>query len=162
MAFGKQKTFLKVTRLLVWAPLLFSSCAAAKPGRIIGPVGVMPPIQWTREEQASDLAIRTLRKTEDASFHRIRLGGSEEPHIHKTHDVAVFVLSGEALLRLGKKTYELKKGDVAEIPRNKLHWAENLSDPPCEVYAVFTPAFDGEDYHPVERSGGLRPRIVRN
>ena len=91
------------------------------------------------------MAIRNLWKTEDASAHIIRLRTAEKPHVHEHHDLTVFVLSGSARVFLDGKFILSHAGDVIEIPRGTLHWAENLDKDASEVYAVFTPTYDGQD-----------------
>lgn len=126
------------------------SCQTTKRGMIVSPLTATVTVEWTDEEKHKEIAVRKLRETPHASYHIIRLNASEKPHIHLNHDLAVFVLAGEAIVHLENKAIKIKPGDVVEIPRGIVHWGEILNNNPCEVYAIFTPAFDGVDHQLVE------------
>ncbi|MBI3307600.1 MAG: cupin domain-containing protein [Candidatus Omnitrophica bacterium] len=102
---------------------------------------------WSEEDRTKVLAVQTLKITPEASYHWIRLNGAEKSHIHKEHDLAVFILKGKARFYFADHKIDVKSGDVIEIPRGKIHRAEKKSKEPVEVYAVFTPPFDGKDHH---------------
>jgi mannose-6-phosphate isomerase-like protein (cupin superfamily) len=104
---------------------------------------------WSESEQAKPIAVRRLRSTKETSVSLIRLAGAEQPHIHKDHDLVVVLLSGSARLHLGMNTVEVHPGDVMEIPRGVVHWAENTGPGASEVYAIFSPPYDGLDNLPV-------------
>jgi quercetin dioxygenase-like cupin family protein len=104
---------------------------------------------WTPDELAKPIAVRPLRRTAETSVSLIRLAGAEQPHIHKDHDLVVILLTGSARLHLGGRTVAVRAGDVMEIPRGVVHWAENTGPGASEVYAVFSPPFDGRDNLPV-------------
>lgn len=123
-----------------------SGCrASAARGSVVTPREALK-INWSAEDLQKPIAVRFLRKTPQASFHIIRLKGAEKPHRHVVHDLSVFMISGRARVHLGKLTYEMRAGDVAEIPQGTLHWAESLASEGSEVYAVFTPPYDGKDF----------------
>ncbi len=127
---------------------LGSSCTflmVTKKGRIIGPHDISSQVEWTKEELEKEVALRNLRDTQEASFYLIRLSASERPHTHDFHDLVVFVLEGEGLVHLTDKTFKVKPGDVIEIPRGVVHWAEIIDNKPCVVYAIFTPPLEGPD-----------------
>ena len=143
----KELDFLKyVTVFLV--SLFCASCQTAK-WSVISPEATFKQVTWDKTELAGDVAIRTLRQTPEASFHIIRLNKSEKPHIHERHDLVVYVLKEEALVHYRDKTVKVKRGDVIEVPKGTIHWAETVHNKPAEVYAVFTPPFDGKDVKPV-------------
>ena len=95
------------------------------------------------------MVVRRLRVTPETSHHIIRLKNAEKPHIHKHHDLTVFVLEGTAVIHFDNKNLIAKAGDVIEIPRGVVHWAENLDRRGSQVYAIFNPPYEGKDYHPV-------------
>ncbi len=124
-------------------------CATTARGRVITPDGDLPAPTWTVEEQAKPIAVHRLRATAETSISVIRLAGAEQPHIHKDHDLVVVLLSGAARLHLGQRVIDVHPGDVMEIPRGTVHWAENTGAGASEVYAVFSPPYDGRDNLPV-------------
>lgn len=127
--------------------LLFSSAAHA--AEILTPEGVLREPGWSAEEQAADLSKKLIKNSPDSSSFWIRLKVSEKPHVHQDHDVTVVVLRGKSLMHLGLQVREIKEGDIIEIPRGIVHWAENKGPEPCLVYAVFTPVLEGKDYREV-------------
>ena len=131
---------------------LLASCASpgTGSGRVISPQGLPIRVVWSEQERAKDITLKTLRTTAEASFHLIHLKGTEKPHVHELHDVAVFILSGEAEVSVSGRAVKMKTGDVVEIPRGVVHWARNLDPEATVVYAVFTPPYDGKDWRGVE------------
>jgi len=119
------------------------SCAAVKNAGVVS--------SWTEEEKARDVALRTLKVTKEASFHLVRVRTGEKPHVHDSHDGTVFVLSGRFLVYLGDLTVTVGPGDVLEIPRGVVHWAENIHPDASEAYVIFTPPYDEKDWRPVSR-----------
>jgi mannose-6-phosphate isomerase-like protein (cupin superfamily) len=133
------------------AVLLFAITACATParGRVVTADGPAEPVIWTAEEQARPIAVRALRATPGTSLSLIRLRAAEKPHIHQHHDLVVVMLSGGGVLHLGERSIAVHPGDVMEIPRGTVHWAENTDPLASEVYAVFSPPYDGLDNIPV-------------
>lgn len=137
--------------VVVCAALLLSACADTTPdrGRVLASEGVSEQTPWTPEELAKPIAVRRLRATAEVSVSLIRLKDAEKPHIHQAHDLVVVMLSGGGVLHLGERSIQVKPGDVMEIPRGTVHWAENTHPAGSEVYALFSPPYDGTDNIPV-------------
>jgi quercetin dioxygenase-like cupin family protein len=72
--------------------------------------------------------------------------------MHKLHDATVTMLRGEGYLMLGKNRINLKTGDIIHIPRGAPHYYVNMASEPTVALAVYSPAFDGKDTHPVKLS----------
>lgn len=53
------------------------------------------------------------------------------------------LLSGSGVLHIGDRVVSVKPGDVMEIPRKVVHWAENKDPEASVVYALFSPPYDG-------------------
>lgn len=139
-------------RRLVLCALVLAGCSAPPTpprGRVITTLPEPVAPLWTADELAKPIAVRRLRATAEVSVSLIRLAGAEQPHIHKDHDLVVVLLSGTARLHLGGRTIDVRPGDVMEIPRGVVHWAENTGPEASEVYAVFSPPYDGRDNLPV-------------
>jgi quercetin dioxygenase-like cupin family protein len=135
---------------LACLPFLLALCACAPDrGRVVSAQQDLLDPAWTPEELAKPIAVRRLRATPAMSVSVIRLAGAEQPHIHQEHDLVVVLLTGEARLHLGGRVVAVHSGDVMEIPRGTVHWAENAGPGASEVYAVFSPPYDGLDSHPV-------------
>jgi len=133
------------------ASAVVSTPAASAP-KIVTPDGPLPPVTWSDEELAKDVALKTVRQTEGASYHVVRLLRAERPHAHDRSDLSVFVLSGAVNMHIAGRIVPLAAGDVVEVPKGVPHWAENASSGASMAYVVFVPAFDGKDRRPVEES----------
>jgi mannose-6-phosphate isomerase-like protein (cupin superfamily) len=48
-------------------------------------------------------------------------------------------------MHLADRVIDVGPGDVIDVPRGVVHWAENVGDGASEAYAVFAPPFDGKD-----------------
>ena len=127
------------------ALLLLSRGVPAQSPMVALPDGVQTVPVWSAEELARDIAVRSLQRSEYASTHLIRLRGSEEPHFHDRHDLAITLLSGASVLHFADRDIALRAGDTAFIPRGSYHWAENTGTDASVVFAVFAPPFDGKD-----------------
>ncbi len=106
-------------------------------------------ITWTREDRQKEIAVQHLRKTDSASHHLVRLKGAEQPHVHEHSDLTVTVLSGKVRMHLDKHVIEVKAGQVIDIPRGTMHYAENLAPSASEAYTVFSPPLQKDDNRPV-------------
>jgi quercetin dioxygenase-like cupin family protein len=93
---------------------------------------------WTPAEQERAVAERPLLRTPEASTALLRLTGAEPPR-RATHDRVLVVLSGVVHLHVGEVVHVLRPGDVAQIPRGTVHWAENRDAGASELYVVSFP-----------------------
>lgn len=66
-------------------------------------------------------------------------------HKHQFHSEHVYVMEGEAQMRLGDKTFKIKKGDLVFIPKNTIHAVKTTSKQPLKVISIQAPLFDGKD-----------------
>lgn len=128
--------------------LTAAGCASKRGPEVITPNGLLTG-SWTPQERSLNISGKKSHGTAEASYHFIRIRGAENPHIHRNHDLHVVLLSGEAKVHFKDREFEMKPGDIVEIPRGTYHWAENLSKQGSEVYAIFTPPYDGKDYEEV-------------
>lgn len=68
-----------------------------------------------------------------------------KPHKHLTHSEHVYVIDGEAEMRLGDKTVKIKNGDIVFIPKGTVHAVKVTSKRPLKVLSVMAPHSDGTD-----------------
>jgi len=66
-------------------------------------------------------------------------------HKHLYHSEHISVLEGTGIMKLGKKSFELKAGMVVFIPKGTIHWVKTTSKIPLKVLSVQSPYFDGQD-----------------
>lgn len=69
------------------------------------------------------------------------------PHYHKISEEIYYVSSGSGKVRVSDETFEIKKGSVIYVPKNKVHALENKSDvDELHVLCVTSPAYTEEDF----------------
>lgn len=66
-------------------------------------------------------------------------------HKHVYHSEQVYVLQGEAVMRLGEQVITIKPGDIINIPKNTVHEVKVTSDEPMQVISFQAPFFEGKD-----------------
>jgi uncharacterized RmlC-like cupin family protein len=66
------------------------------------------------------------------------------PHLHRNHDEAFYVLSGELTLRIGSRTVTGRAGSFLMVPRGIVHQPSNQSSEPVHVLLIFSP--EGMDH----------------
>ena len=98
---------------------------------------------------ADNIKVTNLGRSTSASQHVVQIRDREFLHVHKLHDATVTMLRGQGYLVLDKKRVNLKAGDVIHIPRGIAHQYVNTTGEPTVALAVYAPAFDGKDTHPV-------------
>ncbi len=67
-----------------------------------------------------------------------------EPHFHKKMTESVYILSGEAIIYIDGKDYDMKTGDLIIIDPNKTHGVKNHLDEEFK-YLVLKTNFSQED-----------------
>ena len=66
-------------------------------------------------------------------------------HKHQHHSEHVLVIDGEATMRLGEKTFTIRKGDLIFIPKGTVHSVKTMGNLPLRVLSIQAPIFDGKD-----------------
>lgn len=98
-----------------------------------------------------NIKVANLGRSASASQHVVQIRDREFLHVHKIHDATVTMLRGQGYLVLDQQRINLKAGDVIHIPRGVPHQYVNTAGEPTVVLAVYAPAYDGTDTHPVNR-----------
>jgi len=81
----------------------------------------------------------------NSSHHIVSLRDREPVHRHDLHDLLVVVLEGYGQMLIGEQERALGTNSVVYVPRGTAHAMRNTSARPIVGYAVFVPAFDGQD-----------------
>lgn len=69
------------------------------------------------------------------------------PHYHMISEEIYYVSFGSGKVRVGDETFEIKRGSVIYVPRNKVHALENKSDvDELHVLCVTSPAYTEGDF----------------
>lgn len=144
-----QQMIHKITSCFLVVQLL-AACQAIDHAKLVFPDKIYKDVNWSQEELGKDISVRNLHRGTDTSTHLIRLKGKEFPHYHDRHDLSVTVLSGKSIIHFHDHDVSLAPGDVIFIPGGTFHWAENVDPAASVVFAVFSPAFDGQDRRSAE------------
>ena len=69
------------------------------------------------------------------------------PHHHRISEEIYYVTDGTGKVRVGEKTFEVKKGSPVYVPANTVHALENGSNSEeLKVLCVSSPAYTGGDF----------------
>ncbi len=75
------------------------------------------------------------------------IGRKAIPHYHTISEEIYYVFSGSGKIRVGEEHFEIKKGSVIYVPRNKVHALENKSEvDDLQVLCVTSPAYTEKDF----------------
>lgn len=79
-----------------------------------------------------------------STFH-ITIPKGVNMHYHAFHSENVVVTEGTGIMKLGKKEFTIKEGDLIVIPKGTKHSVKNTGKKPLKVISVQAPYFDGRD-----------------
>lgn len=92
-----------------------------------------------------NIRVVTLGSSPTISQHIVQIRHGEELHVHREHDLTVYMLSGAGMMRIGEDVFPLRQDDSLLIPRGVPHAFTNGSRQPAVALVSFCPAFDGRD-----------------
>ena len=153
MGTRSRKINLKIPALALW--FLFSACAPI-PYLFLQYGTELKQINPTKIAADNPLApnenvkMTTVGQGQGVSHHIVQIRDREPPHMHKTHDGTVVMISGRGYLMMSDKQIELSAGDIVYIPRGAAHFYVNTGVEPTIAFVVFSPPFDGKDNVPVK------------
>lgn len=99
-----------------------------------------------------------LTSSDEFSAHVLQFRTGEPRHVHRTHDLTIFVHRGVGEVTVDDRPRPARPGDVFHIPRGVPHSIENRGDEPLVTINVFTPPYDGRDNLPAPRGATSRER----
>lgn len=100
---------------------------------------IQPPVIW------ENVYSKSIHHDSLSSSFVIFIKKEVKLHKHIEHTEQVLILDGEGIMRLGEKTFPVKKGDMILIPKNTPHALKVTSAQPVKVLSVQAPFFDGKD-----------------
>ena len=99
----------------------------------------------TAPTKLDNLYARPLYSDTLASSFVIFIKNEVKEHKHVTHAEHIYVLQGEALMKIDGNSFKIKKGDVIFVPKNTWHYVKVTSKAPLKVISIQAPNFDGKD-----------------
>lgn len=97
-----------------------------------------------------DFRVTEIGRDAHTSHHLVWIRDREQPHRHDRHDLLVVILRGWGGMRVGAEERPVGEGSILYVPRGTPHAFRNASGEVAVAYAVYAPAFDGQDRVPVE------------
>lgn len=143
----------------IWLSYLFVIVGCMTPatrssGVIVSPADAANE-PWSENEKASNVVIRNLRGSPEASFHVLRVSTELGLRKHEKSDLVLVLVAGKAEVRVGDRTVPSAPGDVVEVPRDVPYAVINRGQEAVVLYAVYTPGFDPNDVKAVSEASGV-------
>lgn len=133
--------------------LLMTACASTRGGtshRLITPEDQTTVADWTEDEKSREVAMRNLRRSDEASFHLLRVAKQRKGTVHEQSDLVISVISGSMRMTVDRDVIEVAPGDVIEIPRGTPYALTNQAANASVAYLVYTPALGAVDSKPAQ------------
>lgn len=134
---------------IVLLTLLLSACAGDTSGRgrgsLIRPEEPGGQPRWTERELQQPVALRNVRRSDQASFHLLRLRAEQPAYAHDRSDLVFMVLAGSMTMTVNGEPVRVAPGDVVEVPRGTPYALRNDGEAPGSAYLMFTPALAADD-----------------
>ena len=99
----------------------------------------------TAPTKLDNIYARPLYSDTLASSFVIFIKNEVKEHKHAYHAEHIYVLQGEALMKIDGNSFKIKKGDVIFVPKNTWHYVKVTSKTPLKVISIQAPNFDGKD-----------------
>lgn len=92
-----------------------------------------------------NIHVEPIYENEYASYYVIWIKQNVKSHKHIEHTESITVIEGTAIMMIGEKQLEIKKGDFFIIPKDTFHSLIVTSEIPVKVLSVQMPKFNKED-----------------
>ena len=112
-------------------------------GRLTEPLSALAARESLAPEE--NFKLLELGRVEHISQHLVWIRDREQPHRHDRHDLVAIIVRGSGKMRLGDEERAVGEGSILYIPRGTVHAFRNESGQVAMAYAIYTPAFDGQD-----------------
>jgi quercetin dioxygenase-like cupin family protein len=140
-------------RKMLYVLVLMATACASGAGsgghRLISPEEGQPT-DWTDDEKSRTAALRNLRRSDEASFHLLRVQKDRKGTVHQNSDLVIAVISGALRMTVDRDVIEVVPGDVIEIPRGTPYSLCNQASNASVAYLVYTPALNPTDSKPAQ------------
>ncbi|MEI6083624.1 MAG: cupin domain-containing protein [Verrucomicrobiota bacterium] len=141
---------------LLLLSLLFVGCAQTQPRHYWFADGKITSatIEQTLREHplaaGQNISLLNLGVADSVSHHLVQVRLAEPLHIHRTHDLTVWIYRGAGRMTIGTNLFSVAAGDVVFVPRATPHRFENAGQTPAVAIVVFSPSLTGKDFELVE------------
>jgi len=87
----------------------------------------------------SDIALQSLAEA------RLPIGSATTPHFHPQTEEIYYILSGTALMQIGRQQREVGPGDAIAIPPGAAHQITNTGDEVLKLLCCCAPGYEDDD-----------------
>ena len=144
---------------IAWIGLIFvffmTGCATVKqdrsaalmhhlePGKIQS-IEVDAVFSMDKFEEDKNLTAHPVHSNSDREILAAQIRDREPPHLHKRHDLTVFLHEGTGVLKIEGDTLPMKEGDWVTIQRGLPHQFINLGNSPARAVVIRTPRVEDD------------------
>ncbi len=96
-------------------------------------------------EEFENILIKKLDTDDNSTSFVIWIKKGVKSHKHESHSEIISIIEGDGVMKIGKKSFDVKSGDYFRIPKNTFHSLEVKSKKPIKVLSVQSPEFLGKD-----------------
>jgi mannose-6-phosphate isomerase-like protein (cupin superfamily) len=97
------------------------------------------------DKEFENILIKKLDTDSNSTAFVIWIKKGVKSHKHETHSEIISVIEGEGVMKINKKSFDIKSGDYFRIPKNTFHSLTVKSEKPMKVLSVQSPEFLGKD-----------------
>jgi mannose-6-phosphate isomerase-like protein (cupin superfamily) len=97
------------------------------------------------DKEFENILIKKLDTDSNSTAFVIWIKKGVKSHKHETHSEIISVIEGEGVMKINKKSFDIKSGDYFRIPKNTFHSLTVKSEEPMKVLSVQSPEFLGKD-----------------
>jgi mannose-6-phosphate isomerase-like protein (cupin superfamily) len=97
------------------------------------------------DKEFENILIKKLDTDSNSTAFVIWIKKGVKSHKHETHSEIISVIKGEGVMKINKKSFDIKSGDYFRIPKNTFHSLTVKSEEPMKVLSVQSPEFLGKD-----------------
>ena len=96
-------------------------------------------------DDLSNIFVKKLSTDEKSTENIVFIKEGIAAHYHDTHTEMVYVIEGEAVMKMSGTTQLITPGNFIKIEPGVIHSVEVTSDIPLKVLTIHTPEFYGKD-----------------
>ena len=96
-------------------------------------------------EEYDNIYVTPIQSDTLTSSFVIWVKNAVKPHKHLMHSEQVYIIEGEAKMKVGDEEFNIKPGSYVFIPKNTIHSVITTSLKPLKALSIQAPKFIGKD-----------------
>lgn len=131
---------------MVLIALLVSACAGTPADRSPWHANVESILRENPLAADQNIRVTDLGKADSVSYHVVQVRRGEPLHVHRFHDLSIFVYRGEGSMTMRTNMFTVVAGDMIFVPKGVAHKFVNASRQPSVAVVAFSPGLSGKDF----------------